>query len=449
MSVFNTIKKRIVGGSERSSKFKKNIVGMFFIKGGSIIINLMLVPITLNYVDSETYGIWLALSSMVTWIHYFDIGINNGLKNNLTSALAKNDLPLAKKYVSTTYAILSLIFVPITVILLIIAPHLNWGKILSLSVEATDGIVAVISILLVYFCINFIFSTINIILQADQRPADASLRQLTQQLLSLLIIYILTLTTKGSLLYLCMGLCLSPLIVILFFNFTLFRRRYKKIAPSFKSIDFSVAPDLMKLGVMFFICQIAFMIRTQMANFLIIHYYGATDVTNYNIASRYFGVSYMVWGIMITPIWAAVTDAVTKGDFKWINVLIKRFRNLLVLFFAALIIMLFASDLFYDIWIGDKVSIPFLLSFWVMLLEFTKMVGSLYVQILNGAGELKIQTITSIISPFVFFGIFFLLLKNEVGVYSVIIASILSSFNGLLIAPIQCHLFIKKNKGKK
>ena len=100
-------------GNSRSVKAKKNILWMLFIKGGNILIGLLLVPLTLGYVDSETYGLWMALSSMVAWIHFFDVGINNGLKNNLAQALAAGEYEKAKVYVSTTYAILCLIFVPL------------------------------------------------------------------------------------------------------------------------------------------------------------------------------------------------------------------------------------------------------------------------------------------------------------------------------------------------
>ena len=55
---------------------------------------------------------------------------------------------------------------------------------------------------------------------ANQQPADASLRKLVQQLVSLAIIYVLTLTTEGNLVNLCLALCASPLIVVLIFNFT-------------------------------------------------------------------------------------------------------------------------------------------------------------------------------------------------------------------------------------
>ena len=278
------IKKYFKGGSERTVKAKKNVLYMVVYKGISILAGLLLVPITINYVDSENYGLWLTLSSMIAWMSFFDIGINNGLKNKLAEALARKDYMLGRKYVSTTYAILALIFIPLMLILLFIVPLIPWVSLLNISSKYGNSLVVAICILVVYFCLNFILSTINVVMMADQQPADASLRSLVQQLVSLAIIYVLTLTTKGSLVNLCLALCASPLIVVLFFNFSLFRGKYAGLAPSFNNIDFSVAPDLMKLGIQFFIIQVAGIIQWQMANFLIIRYFGAVSVTEYNIA---------------------------------------------------------------------------------------------------------------------------------------------------------------------
>ena len=75
---FSFIKK----GNERSIKAKKNILAMLFLKGGNILVNLMLIPITINYVNADNYGIWLTVSSIISWMSFFDIGINNGLKRH-------------------------------------------------------------------------------------------------------------------------------------------------------------------------------------------------------------------------------------------------------------------------------------------------------------------------------------------------------------------------------
>ena len=74
-------------------------------KGGTILISLILVPMTLSYLNPYEYGIWLTLSSTLAWIYTFDIGLGNGLRNKLTEALALNDLKLARIYVSTSFVI--------------------------------------------------------------------------------------------------------------------------------------------------------------------------------------------------------------------------------------------------------------------------------------------------------------------------------------------------------
>ena len=73
------------------------------------------------------------------------------------------------------------------------------------------------------------------------------------------------------------------------------------------------------------------------------------------------------------------------------------------------------------------------------------MFGSVFVSILNGAGQLNLQMYSCLVSPIVFLGVFYICNQIlELGVVSVIIASILSNFNGFLIAPIQCRIYLKK-----
>jgi O-antigen/teichoic acid export membrane protein len=434
----------LLGGSERSVKAKKNIAAMIFIKGGNILVGLLLVPLTLHYVSSETYGIWLAISSMVAWFSFFDIGINNGLKNRLAEALAREDIPLAKRYVSTTYALLILIFIPLMVILLVVAPMLDWYSILNLQQEAVSGLLASVCIVITYFCINFILSTVNVVMTADQRPADAAFRTLVQQVLTLAVIYILTLTTKGSLVNLCLALCACPIIVVGVFNLTLFFGRYKRIAPSLRDVDFSTAPDLFKLGIQFFIIQIAGVIQYQMTNFLIIRYFGATEVTEYNIAYKYFNIPYMFWMTMLTPVWAAVTDAIAKNDYPWVKGAVKKYLLLFLVFLAGTLLMLVLSQPLYRLWVGDSVIVPFQVSLWVMVFNLAMMFGSIFVNVLNGAGILRVQAIACIISPFVFLGFCFLFIRMGWGVKSILIASILANFNGLLFAPVQCWNLLRK-----
>ena len=79
-----------------------------------------------------------------------------------------------------------------------------------------------------------------------------------------------------------------------------------------------------------------------------------------------------------------------------------------------------------------------------MIYNVVLMLGSTFVYILNGAGKLKVQTIVCCISPIVFLTTTYTLISMGVGVYAIIIGSIVANFNGFLVAPIQCHKLLHK-----
>lgn len=405
---------------------------------------------TIHYVNTATYGIWLTLSSIVAWISFFDIGLNNGLRNRFAEAKAKNNLPLAQSLVSTTYAILALIFVPLLIIFLIANQWINWGRILNAPIEMQAQLPMIASIVVGYFCIKFILSTINVILLADQKPAAAAIRGLTEQIVTLLIIFILTKFTNGSLINLTLALCVAPLLVVLYFNIALFHKKYSEFKPTLSLVDFRLSKDLFGLGFKFFIIQIAGIIQFQTANFIIIQNYGPEEVTNYNIAYKYFGILMMSMGIIASPLWSAVTDAYTRKEYGWILAVSKKYLKVGLLLVLVGIFMLIGANKIYDLWIGKgEVQISFSLSFWVFLYSIVNIFGSIYVGILNGIGALKIQFIASLFSPILFILLVVLFIRGlDLGISSVLIAAVLANFNAFILAPIQFNKIFKQQKQK-
>lgn len=438
-------------GHERSIQAKKNIIGLIICKGLSILISLILIPLTINYVSPSNYGIWLALSSMVTWITFFDIGINNGLRNKLAISLARSDSEESQKLVSTTYAILSLIFIPLLVFLIILNTFLNWASILNTPNNMIHELYLVSLILFSFFCINFILSTINVILLANQRPAEAAFRSLIEQFISLVIIFIFTKTIHGSLLHLSIGLCIAPLSVLLFFNITLFKNRYKHIAPSLSKIDFSLSKSLFSLGIKFFIIQIAGIVQFQTANIILIRSFGPYQVTDYNVCFKYFSILSMGMSILTTPLWSSVTDAYAKKDYLWITNTVKRYSKVSITFLFIGILMLFLSQYVYRFWIHNKnVVIPFSLSFWMLIFSLTSVFGGIYCGVLNGIGALKLQFMASLVSPIIFLGMCYLLIKIfHFGITAVIVSIIISNFNGYIIGPLQYRYIFFGKKAHK
>lgn len=443
------IKKALSGGHERTAKANKNILASFLIKVVSIAISLIVVPLTLNYVNPSRYGIWLTLSSIVAWFSFFDIGITHGLRNKYAEARAKGDNESAQIYISTTYGILAIVFVAVWLLFLAINPFLDWSDLLKLSPEYSADVSKLALIVFTYFCMQFVLRTITTIISADQEPAKASLIDVIGQIISLIAIVILVKTTEGSLVKLGIALCASPLLALIGANIFFFKGKYREFRPTFSKVKFSYAKSLFNLGVVFFIIQIAGLIQFESANVIISRNFGPADVTDYNIVFKYFGVLSMGFTIFLTPFWSAATEAYVKNDIGWIKESMKKYNILNILFVFVGVIMLYFADSIYDLWLGkETVNIDFLLSLWGLIFFMASIFGSKYVSFLNGISALRLQFWASIISPILYIALTLVFIEYfEMGVYALFVASVIANFNAFILAPIQYHMII--NKGKK
>lgn len=435
-------------GHERSIRAKKNIAATIVIKGFSIIISLVFVPLVLNYVNASQYGIWLTLSSIVGWFSFFDIGLTQGLRNKFAEAIARGDHNAAQVFVSTTYAILGIVFFCVWLIFLLVNNFLDWSNILKVSKEMQSEVSILAMMVFTYFCLAFVLRIITTIFLADQKPAKSSLIDLLGQLCSLIFIFILVKTTEGSLIRLGIALCASPIIVLMAANLISFKGSYKIYKPTFSQINFVHARSLINLGVKFFVIQVASIIQFHTANIIIARNFGTGEVTAYNIVFKYFGMLNMINTIFIAPFWSASTEAYLKNDIKWIKNSIKKYNILNILLVGVGLLMLIFSGTVYRIWLGEgKVIIPFSLSLWGFIYFNVILYGTKYVSFLNGINALRIQFTASIISPFLYLVIALILISySDMGVHALYIASVVANFNAIVLAPLQYYLIINKNK---
>ncbi len=449
--MINKLKNFITRGNKRSVEAKKNVIGSLFIKVMSIAISLVLVPITIHYINPTQYGIWLTMSSMVAWISFFDIGFTHGLRNRFAEAKARGDLKLVKTYVSTTYFFIGIIFISLWIVLLLANQYINWGKLLNINENAAQEVTSLAYIIFTYFCFQFIFKIISTILIADQKPAKAAMLDLLGQFFSLIVIYILTKITTGSLIYLGLALGVAPTLVIVGANLFFFKTKYKDYAPSIRFVKKKYAKDIMGLGLKFFVLQITAIVQYQSILFLIAHYFDTLQVTSYNIAYKYFGVLQMGFTILIAPLWSGVTDAYNSNDINWIRIAVKKYLYILVPFIVIGGVMLAVADPIYNIWLGKGVvNISFNISLLCYLFFSTRMFASIFVFVINGIGALQIQFYSSFISSIGFIALSLLLIKKfHLGIESILISSIISNVFGYIIAPVQYYnIIIKKSKLK-
>ena len=422
--------------NERTNTIKRNVAYSTIIRGINILISLILVPLTINYVSSELYGIWLSLSSIVTWFSFFDIGFGLGLRNRLTFALALKKYKYGKILVSSTYAFMSIIFLVIGVSACIGCMYVDWVYLLNILPENNEEVTLSFQIVIIAFCVRMVLQIVTNVCQAYQMTALASAIDMVGNLLSLLFMVILVYTVAPSLVHLSAALCLAPFIALLFTNIVLYRGRFRAVSPSLLCVRSFVLGDITSLGAKFFLIQIICVILYQTTNFVISHFCGPEQVTVYNIAYKYLNIAIMIFSIIQSPIWSAFNDAYAKNDYSWMRDIYRKLVRIIVLSELFLLVLVSISPYVYYIWIGDSVDIPFHITVLLAIYTGTLLINNMHAMIINGMGILKLQTIIAWLQGIVFVPIVYFL-------------AISYKMEGILIALIivtffPCYFLIKQ-----
>jgi O-antigen/teichoic acid export membrane protein len=437
----------INNGQTRSVNAKKNILISFLIRGSSIGVSLFLVPLTIHYLNPIRYGIWLTLSSIIGWFGFFDIGFGNGLRNRFAESVANGQHEQARIYVSTTYAILSIIIGLVLAVFYIVRPLVSWSKILNAPSNMEKELSILALIVFVFFCLQFVLQLISTVLTANQQPAKASLFGFLGSLFSLVIIFFISKTTSGNLIYLGTVFSITPLLVLIVSSFWYYTHEYRRYAPSIKYVKFGYVKNLLSLGIKFFIIQIAVVVLYQTSNIIIAQLFGPTQVTSYNIAYKYFSIIPMIISITLMPFWSAYTEAWIRKDIIWIKKVIRKQKMIWLILSISTIVMLVFANLIYRLWVGKEIVVPISISITLAIYVIINGWNGIYSQFLNGVGKIKLQLYSSLFGTLINIPLA-IMLGKRLGIYGVIVSTCLLSVISSIWSPIQYkRLITNKAKG--
>jgi O-antigen/teichoic acid export membrane protein len=437
MLTLTKIKNQFLGGHARTAKANKNIIYSFFIKGLSIACQFALVPLTINYLDNSSYGIWQTIAQIVGWFSFFDIGVGNGLRNKLSEALAKGDNKLAKIYISTSYACVAAIFLSLMALFWVVSPFLNWAHLLGLSPNLAGILQRTMLVVFSFFCLQFILNLIGNILFAHQEPALSNLIAPLGNIVSLIVIFILTRTTSGDLFTVSVVFSLAPVLVLLIFNLLFLGWKYRSIAPGIRYIQFRHSKDLFGLGVQFFIIQIAFIVMYSSANIMLIRWFGPETVTVYTVAYKYFTVALLINGIITATYWSAFTDAYVRQEFDWVRNTIRRMEKVTYLLMAGVILQTVLAGRLIHLWV-HKVQVPPDMQITLCIFTLISLIAAPQHIFLNGAGKIRLQLYTAVYTIFMTVPFAWLFCKVlHLGPKGVILAMVCTSLPVTILYRIQ------------
>jgi O-antigen/teichoic acid export membrane protein len=441
----NKILSLIFKGEARSVKIKKNMFISIFFKAATILLSFLIVKVTYLSLNAEKNGVWMTMLPILSWISMFDVGLGNGLRNRLSESLSRNDIKHSKIYVSTAYALISIVVFFLMIISVIVIHFSNMAVIFN--VGANLGIEIKYSLLwvVIFYLVNFLLSLINSIAFAYQDSAIPEIIRFFTNLLILIAFYIVSRVAKENLLVIGFLYSFITLLITLIASVYLFGNRYKKITPSYKDVNMKFVKSLFSLSIGFFVIQIAGIVIFTTDSMIITQVLSPAEVTPYQFVYKLFSIFTIGFGIILAPLWSGFTDAYVKKDAAWIKKALKNLILLMIPLTFGVILMILITRPIIKIWIGKDLGESTLLIILVGLYTIQGCWNNIFANFVNGIGKLKVQMYTAIIGGVINIPLSVYFARNcGLGSSGVILGTIISLMLGSIIIPIQAYGIIKR-----
>ena len=145
---------------------------------------------------------------------------------------------------------------------------------------------------------------------------------------------------------------------------------------------------------MFLFIQLAYMVIMCTNEYMITWFTSNEHVVDYQIYHKLFTLGGTFFSLALTPIWSAVTKALTEKNYNWINSIYKKFLVISTIGVAVEFLLIPFLQIFINLWLGeDAINVNLTYGFAFASLGALMIFNSTFSSIANGVGELKTQAI--------------------------------------------------------
>ncbi len=425
-----------------------NILLTFLIKGCAMLISVLIVPAYARYFSNDdVYGAWLTVASVFVWINMFDFGIGNGLRNCLVKSIAAKDDEASKRYISSSYisvGVLSLVFLLVGCLGIAL---IDWNSVMKVSPAVVSPTVFKMFLKIIYsgVVVHFFFLLISSICYALQKTFLPGLISLITQIMLLLFLYIPNgQGTEAKVISLSIAYFLSYNLPILVVTILIFSKELRKSNPSFKMFDKSAAKEVIGLGGMFFIIQLALIALNSSNEIYINIFFKPSDVVQYNYYHKLFYIILVALTLILQPIWSAVTKAQYEKRYKWIKKTYILINGISLAFCMCSVLLAFLYQPISDIWLGKGILTVdiFSLALFVVFNTQSAIINTANC-FANGFGKLKSQTVLTVMGAIIKLPAAILMAKFIGSWQAIMLATVVAQVPLTIVQPVVIYRHIK------
>jgi len=399
-------------GRDRMRRVAISAAAMAGAIGLATLVSLISIPLTVKYLGPERYGVWLTISSLLTWLAITDMGFGgSALINVLAEARGRDDINAARAFVSTALFGLCGIAFTLLLIFFVSFSYVPWDAVFNTNgvIDPTELKITV-GLAFIIFTLMFPINLVNGVYSSYQEGYIGSIWTMVANLVSLISL-IVVVHFKGGLPLLVLALSGSRLIVLLMSGGYLFWVRHSEIRPSTSAFSFKCFKRLSNLGWKYLLQQLAGIGMFQSQPIMISQSLGPQQVGVFAVTVRILELPLTFVRLFSYPLVAAYGEAKARNEWPWIWETVRRsiFGSISAALIFVVPLAIIAKPLI-DWWVDSTLvpptSLVVILSCYVLLNATITPIAAFF----TGIEWISAQAIIGIINALVTVGLAFILL---------------------------------------
>lgn len=427
------------------SKYNKDVLLNFIYRIVTIVLNLLFVRMSIILLGKNEYGLWMTISSVVAWMGSGDLGLGNGVRNQVASAYGQKNICKIKSIIATGVRCIIHISFMLFIIMFFLLEFLIRINVLETSLRIP------LYINCFCFCLNLILGIAQSVALGYQKSWMISFTNCVGIGISCIgiILFLIMKVSVGLISFSVFnGTCmLVPNIMLLIIlnnkGIKIFERRNKNYYNAL------IKNELISKSLIFFILQISGVILYSTDNIIINYLFDGKAVTEYTVISKIYETGTNLFSVLLITLWSAVTYHASYNDFDWIRKKIKQLLIIWSFFSVGVIIVSLLMNNIVRFWLGENAifyqkNIVLLFCVYCLWITFTE----IFVYILNGLGAIRLQMVLAVTEAIINIPLSIYLAGScELGIFGVKLGTFLCILLNGFVFPLQVILYLK-NKVK-
>ena len=392
-----------------------------------LLLNYVLISLLMDYLGQENFGIYVALTSLFSWMFLFDLGIAKGMRNFVTIAISNQNMKEAKEYISTAYvSILFLAFVACVIIISSLS-FVDLQRFFNIGLE-NSYLQNIFFVLILGFFLKFYFSTVDQLNYATHQSQNVALNGLLVVILNFVGIFILwKLEYTSSVIYAIFIFSLSIVLPYLYATLRFFYK-HQELIPSISNYSRKALRTIFSTGSKILFLQIGSLLIIGIDRLILLKYGSALEVSKYEIIYKIMAILVLPVSIVTAPLWSAFTAAYDKNDIAWIKSIFNKFYLMVFGLLITAIILTFSFNTITSFWLNDFPYIEFFVTFMMGILILELIWSTFHSDFLLGINHLSYMMSMVFLGLLLKFGFLYFILFSEgtLNVTNIIISSVLA-----------------------